>query len=302
MNQPLDSNAATPKRPFVFVGGGLGDVARRFYLSDTYELLGTRTEPLFVLCFSHNPAALDFFRFHPNHKHLMLMDLGHIYMSLIHDPKFDNKKINETLFAMCGFSDADLIARRRDPKPIGRFYAPDSIANSTGHVVVHPFGRGWGDWPHPVNAQIREALRIVPSDVRVFVVCADYFAADGRRKFESFQSDQPNVTVLKNLSAPAVFSLVASSSRFIGNISALAQVAAFEGIPSIVLHPGRCIDFKPPFNDYSRTIWKSGGIAINYDTVAPATLAEILRRFLKDIPNARFQRSAFDDFVITPAF
>ena len=173
MNPLPDSSAPPPKRPFVFVGGGLGDVARRFYLSDTYELLGTRTEPLFVLCFSHNPAALDFFRFHPNHKNLMLMDLGHIYMSFIHDPRFDKKKINETLFAMCGFSDSDLLARRRDPKPIGRFFAPDFIADSNGHVVVHPFGRGWGDWPDSVNDQIREALRALPDETRIFVISAE---------------------------------------------------------------------------------------------------------------------------------
>jgi hypothetical protein len=292
----------TPKRPFVFVGGGLGDVARRFYLSDTYELLKAVTEPISVICYSHNPSALDFFRFHPNHRNLILFDVGHIYTALLRDPLVEKPKINDLLIALCGFQNADLIARRREPKPIGHFFAPDIIAGSRGHVVIHPFGRGWGDWPPGIENCVRSALTVVPASVRVFVICADYIAADGRKKLESFICDQTNVTVLRNLSAPAVFSLVATASRFIGSMSALAQVAAFEAIPSVILHPVRCSDFKSPYSDYSKCIWRSNGTAVPYDSTQPKVISEILKGFLQDTMAEIVMRRDFNDLAPIPEF
>ena len=287
---------------FFHVGGGLGDVARRFYLTDTYERLDSLAKPTFILCFSHNPSAMDFFRFHPNHRNLLLCDLGHVYMALLHDPSFDNRGLNQKLFSLCGFSPADQLAMRREPKPIGHFHAPDSIGNISGHVVIHPFGRGWGDWPPATCELVKTALRAVPEFVRVFVVSADYTAADGRRKVESFSCDLPNVTVLKNLSAPATFSLVASASRFIGNISALAQVAAFERIPSVILHPERCSDFKPPYNDYSRTIWNSNSITAAFDACPLPQLRENLERFLQSPEVMPVMREEFASFAPIPVF
>jgi hypothetical protein len=134
------------------------------------------------------------------------------------------------------------------------------------------------------------------------VVSADYTATDGKRKIESFPCDLPHVTLLKNLSAPATFSLVASASRFIGNMSALAQVAAFEGVPSVILHPARCTDFKPPFNGYSRTIWESNGIAVPHDGCESTVLREALERFLSE-PTARpVMREEFADIARMPDF
>ncbi|MDR3402001.1 MAG: hypothetical protein P4L99_05835 [Chthoniobacter sp.] len=284
----MENNAppirTAPTQHFLFVGGGLGDVARRFYLSDTYELLSTLTEPTSVICFSHNPSARDFFRFHPNHRNIVLFDLGHIYMSFLRDPLIDKRKINQMLFSLCGFADADGLARQREPKPIGLFFAPDALTGVSNHIVVHPFGRAWGNWPRETVELVKAALRTVPPAVQIYVICADYIAADGRVKREGFSSDQANVKVLRNLSAPAVFSLVATASRFIGNLSSLAQVAAFERVPSVIIHPERCSDFKVPYSDYAKTIWKANGINLSYETTESTALTETLNRFFKDSP------------------
>jgi len=282
MKTASTASACSARRAFLFVGGGLGDVARRFYLSDTYDILKDLSEPTSVICYSHNPSALDFFRFHPNHGNLVLIDIGHIYMALLRDRNTDKKTINEKLFAMCGFANADLIAHRREPNPIGFFHAPDAIPNSRGHVVIHPFGRGWGDWPAETMEAVKLALRLVPESVRVFVICADYIGVDGRIKRESFECGQPNVTVLRNLSAPAAFSLVASASRFIGTMSCLSQVASYERIPTIVLHPKRCSDFHSPPSNYALTILNSNGLAVPYDGGDPARLERVVTEFLSD--------------------
>lgn len=277
-------------------------MARRLYLTDTYELLGTFTEPASVLCFSHNPSALDFFRFHPNAQRLVLIDAGHIYMAMFHDRTVDRKDINRRVFAICGFAESDFISRKREPKPIGFFHAPDAIQDSKGHIVIHPFGRGWGNWPEPVCEAVKAALLGVPETVRVFVISATYITADGHRRMESFPCDLPHVTVLQNLSAPAAFSLVASASRFIGTMSALAQVAAFEGIPSLVLHPGRCRDFQPPYSGYSKTIWGGNGIGFPYDSVPPPVLAESIRMFLRDFDRRPAVRDLFADMFTIPDY
>ena len=289
------------QRQFVFVGGGLGDVARRFYLTNTYEGLAVLTEPTFVLSWCHNPAALEFFRFHPNHGNLVLVDLGHIYMDFMRGPKMDGGEVNRRLFALAGLVEKQQLTKSREPRPLGHFHAPDSIA-SDGHVVLHPFGRGWGDWPPETCEAVRTALRAVPSEVRVFVISADYVSADGRTKVESFPCDLPNVTVLKNLSAPAAFTLVATASRFIGTMSALGQVAAFEQVPAIVLHPSRCSDFQPPYNNYSKAIWNGNGIAIPYDAVPATTLAQSLRNFLSEPTRRPVMREEFAPISPVPVF
>jgi len=282
------------QRQFVFVGGGLGDVARRLYQTNTYEVLDDLTEPTFVLCWCHNPSALEFFRFHPNHHHLVLCDLGHIYMDFMRGPKMEGGEVNRRLLALCGLTENQQLTRKREPKPLGHFHAPDVIA-SKGHIVIHPFGRGWGDWPETVCEEVRAALRSVPADVRVFVISADYVATDGRVKKENFHCALPNVTVLKNLSAPAAFTLVATAARFLGNISALAQVAAFENVPSMVLYPPRCSDFVPPFNNYSRTIWNGNGIALSGETMSKTDLRAAVVRFVGQPGTTPIMRNDFRD-------
>lgn len=108
------------------------------------------------------------------------------------------------------------------------------------------------------------------------------------------------VTVLKNRSAPAVFTLVATAARFLGNISALAQVAAFEKIPSIVLHPARCTDFRPPFNNYAKAIWNRNGIAIDYGSMTKAGLEGALVRFISRPATTPIMREAFRDIDPRP--
>lgn len=286
---------------FLFAGaGGLGDVARRFYLTNTYELLAELTEPTFILAVCHNPAALDFFRFHPNHGRLVVCDVGHIYMDLMRD-RVTNAETNRRLIAMCGLLPTDDLTKTRDPKPIGKFHAPDTIA-SQGHVVIHPFARGWGNWPEAVCDVVRAALKAIPPEVQVFVLSADYVSTDGRVKRESFAFDQPNVTVLKNLSAPAAFTLVSTASRFMGTVSALAQVAAFERVPSLVLHPARCTDFIPPYNGYSKSIWNGNGLPLAYDALSSSALEDALVQFLRAPNTAMNVREAFASLGTVPAF
>jgi ADP-heptose:LPS heptosyltransferase len=287
-------------RRYVHVGGGLGDVARRFYLTNTYTVLAEVAEPLWVLCFSHNPAALQFFRHHPNHRKLILIDLGHVYMSLLHDPKFDNRQLNPTLIQLCGLTHEEPITKPREPLPLRAFHAPDPIRCEIPYVVIHPFGRGWGDWPESTQEVVACALRLLPAGVRVYVLAADYIAADGRSKREEFHySDLPNITVLRNLSAPAAFSLVAGASRFIGTCSSLAQVAAFERIASIVLYPHRCSDFTPPYNDYSNTIWRANGVALPYDEIPVDSLRAVLGRFLETAPTLISLQAEFPSLIPT---
>jgi hypothetical protein len=280
-------------RPFVFVGGGLGDVALQFYVSNTYEIIESRTEPLWVVCYSHNPSALEFFRFHPNHRKIVLFDMGHLYMALLRDPSVNRKEINRTIFEACGLIESEQLTKPRELGPIGHFHAPDNLKDARGHIVLHPFGRGWGDWPLAACDSVRMALRAAAPSTRVFVIAADYVSTDGCTKHETFPCELPNVMVLKNLSAPAAFTLVATASRFIGTMSALSQVAAFENVPSIILHPARCSDFKPPFSNYSKAIWRGNGIGIAYDSIAPGMLEKTLEDFLRD-PSARpVMREAF---------
>ncbi len=280
-------------RPFVFVGGGLGDVARRLYLTNTYDILEHGSDPLWVLCFSHNPAALEFFRFHPNHRRIVLLDMGHLYMALQRDRSVDRKEINRTIFSACGLVESEQLTKNRKLQPHGHFHAPDNLKDTRGHIVLHPFGRGWGDWPTATRDAVRAALHAVPPSVPVFVIAADYVSADGRTKRESFPCDLPNVTVLKNLSAPAAFTLVATASRFIGTMSALSQVAAFENTPSIILYPARCSDFQPPFSNYSKCIWQGNGIAVDYDSTPPDVLAKTLADFLQEPATRPEMRAAF---------
>jgi hypothetical protein len=284
--------AALKGRPFLFAGGGLGDVARRFYMTNTYEILESLDSPVSILCLSHNPSATEFFRFHRNSRNLIIVDVGHIYTTLVFDPKFDNRLINPTLIALCGFRDAEQLTKPRDPTPIGRFYAPDAIKGSSGHVVVHPFGRGWGDWPDETVSLLIQALRSVPAGVPIFVLCADYISSEGRIKSESFPLGIPNIRVLRNLSVPAAFSLVASASRFIGTCSSLAQVAAFENVPSLVLHPHRCSDFVHPYSNYGKTILQQNGAGIAYDRVSAEELKTALIAFLEKAPAPMVVREA----------
>lgn len=289
-------------RPFVFVGGGLGDVARRLYVTNSYEVLENRQETIHVCCFSHNPAALEFFRFHPSHRHIVLYDMGHLYMNLLADKSVDRKEINRTIFQQCGLVESEQLTKNHDPKPMRHFYAPDHVKGPGGHIVLHPFARGWKDWPKNICDLVRAALRDVPPTTQVYVISADYVSTDGRTKVESFPCDLPNVRLLKNLSAPAAFTLVATASRFVGTMSALAQVAAFEQVPSMVLHPARCTDFLPPYSNYSKTIWNANGVAIPYDKIAPEPLEESLRQFLADPARPLVMREEFQTIAPFPVF
>jgi hypothetical protein len=246
-----------------------------------------------VACFSHNPSALEFFRFHPNHRRIVLLDMGHLFMALERDRSVEPRERNRAVFKACELVESEQLTKSRPPRSIGHFHAPDNLKNTAGHIVLHPFGRGWGDWPPAACDAVRMALRAAPPSAPVFVIAADYVSTDGRTKHESFPCDLPNVTILKNLSAPAAFTLVATASRFIGTMSALSQVAAFENVPSIILHPSRCGDFKPPYTNYSRTIWQGNGIAIDHDSTAPALLVKTLEDFLRDPGVQPVMREAF---------
>lgn len=224
---------------------------------------------------------MEFFRFHPNASNLILIDASRVFQALCKDKTIDRKKLNLRLFEICGFAPTDFVAQKREPKPIGHFHAPDSV-KSTGHVVIHPFGRAWGQWPQATCDVVRTVLSQMPVPAQVFVISATYITSDGRHMRESFPCNLPNVTVLQNLSAPAAFSLVASASRFIGNLSSLAQVAAFERVPSLILYPERCSDYKPPYSAYAKRVWNANGIGICHETIEPWVLGETLRDFLWD--------------------
>lgn len=282
MNRP--SNTSPPLRDgFLFVGAGLGDVARRFYRTTTYELLNHLETPTPVICYSHNPSALEFFRFHPNHRNIILYDMGHYYMGLMRQGVREAAELNRRVFAVCGYSERDLLAKPRSPLPITCFHAPDTLPDTRGCIVVHPFGRGWGDWPTETCDRVVAALSTLPRSIKIFIIAAHYRSTDGRNKNEEFACALPNARILHNLSAPAAFSLVASASRFIGTMSSLAQVAAFERIPSVVLHPARCRDFGPDVNGYAKSILEADGVNLPYDTTDPAMLTNFLREFL--LPN-----------------
>lgn len=288
-----------PRRPFVFCGAGLGDVARRFYMTNTYTALEEARSTLTIVCFSHNPAATQFFRFHPNHRHLVIADMGHVYLALLQDPKVPRPAINQTIFAMCGLRDAEQITVRREPAPLKRFHAPDHPETGEGYFVLHPFGRGWGDWPPETIAAVVRGLGEVLGQRPVYVVAADHVANDGRRKFEEFPV-VPGVTVLRNLSAPAAFTLVAGAAGFIGSMSALAQVASFEDVPCLVLHPARCRDFGEVLSDYGRTIWERNGASLAFDSCSSDELAGVVARFVAAVGAGAPAASALADLPAMP--
>jgi hypothetical protein len=122
---------------------------------------------------------------------------------------------------------------------------------------------------------------------------------DGRRKTEEFP-DIPGVTVVRNLTAPATFNLVAQASCFIGSMSCLAQVAAFERIPSLVLHPSRCRDFHHPLSDYANTIWDHDGVAVAYDALPVDALTSLIDTFARSSLEGHSARAALRDLIPMP--
>jgi hypothetical protein len=267
-------------KPFVFVAGGLRDVARRFYFTNTYEVLSTASEPTAVLSLARNPSALDFFRHHPNSRNLDILDLAHLNIALRRDGSVDKAKVNEMIFQRCGLDGRNQLTRARKPQPIGHFHSAEKTLAPGGHVLLHPFGRVWGDWPDNIVSMVKRSLRHVPAGVVTYVICADYVACDGLVKHEEFLCHDANVRVLRNLSAPAAFNLVATASRFIGSLSSLSQVAAFENVPSLILHPAECTDFRPPLSGYAQAIWEHNGVSADYDSLPEKKLGELMECFL----------------------
>lgn len=278
-NNPLVANG------FLYVGGGLGDVARRFYHSTTYEVLNSLLVPTPVICYSHNPGALEFFRFHPNCQNLVLFDVGHVYMHLLR-LGMRAGELDLAVFSACGFSEADKIATRRDPQPIRHFHAPDLISPIGNYIVVHPFARGWGDWPKPICETVADAVRSFSNAFKVYVIGSDYITADAFVKRERSFFDSREVIIVKNTSAPSVFTLVAGAKGFIGTMSSLAQVAAFERIPSLILHPKACKAFDDLNNGYGKTIRERQGINLAYDAVNGMELRSTILAHLVTISTA----------------
>jgi ADP-heptose:LPS heptosyltransferase len=267
-------------RKFIHVAGGLGDVARRLYHTTTYEVLDSLTEPILAICCSHNPSSLELFRYHKNSEHLVILDVGHIFRRRMHTERLKPFQALQSLLRQFALSPADQLAKPRVPEPIRRFHAPDLFATKGEYAVIHPSGRGWGDWPPEVKELVGRV--ITQSGLKAYVLCADYIAGDKQRKAETFPTHHANTTVLKNLSAPAAFTLVAGARKFIGTMSSLAQVAALEKVPSVVLYPSRCGDFKDPMSTYAKTILECGGLAFPFDQKPTDELEPELVEFFID--------------------
>ncbi len=270
---------ASTNEKFMLITGGLGDLARKFYLTDAYELLGRLSEPTPIVCASHNPSTLDFFRFHPNRANLVLLDVGHIYADLAKQVAMSADEKRRRLLEICGLPTGDDMTIGRRALPMKYFHCADRMRPAQPYVVVHPFSLGCGNWPSRLQKVVHDAL-IACTQAEVYVISAQYITARGQVKLEAFSSSGRKIRVLQNLSAPAAFSLVASASRFIGNMSSLAQVAAFEKVPSIILYPPRYRGFSSKPNPHSRTILNSNAIARSYNAITFPSLRKTLTTFL----------------------
>lgn len=257
-NISLPSAAFTSKNgspaKVAFFGAGLGDVIRMIYQSKHYKYICEATEPVHVIVASHNPFAIEIFKFHRNAHNFILYDLGHKYEECIQSAVSGTDATN-TLYGFIGASRDNFIHGKSagDFKPV--FDAPDEI-NSKGHIIFQPFagnddGRSFS--PEFIE-KIVSVLR--KQEKTVYILTRSYIRKeiDGKvvhSEENAKQYEEGNIIVLDNLSVPAALNLVKNSSGYIGAWSSMQQIAWFENKPVAVFYQPNNVDVLNRSTDYA---------------------------------------------------
>lgn len=107
--------------PTVVLGGGLGDVIQRCWLTNAYQLTVEATSPVNVVCASANGYVHELFTRHPNWKNLRIYQM----------PKregVDNKEWKEWLFQATGIDPESIKAvKTLNPNPKESVYQNDDF-------------------------------------------------------------------------------------------------------------------------------------------------------------------------------
>jgi hypothetical protein len=223
----------------LYFSAGLGDVIRVIYRTGAYQQLSEATLTTPVIVASHNPFAIEIFRYHRNSRHFLLYDLGHKYSQFFET----GLRGVEIIHAMEAFVGLPLEAGRRLPVVPGYvpiFDAPDEI-DSKRHVVFAPFaGADVRTFPETLINQIIGVLRSL--SVPVFVVSRSYRRTNAKGRVIHHVEDASkyaggNIEVVDNLSVPATLNLVRNASAFVGSWSALLQAAWLENKAVSTFYP-----------------------------------------------------------------
>ncbi len=225
-------------RPVLFCAG-LGDVVKVIYETAAYKHISEATEPVPVICASHNPFSLEIFRYHRNAKNFVLYELGHKYEEFL-NAGLRGEDINRALCQFAGVDHAQVVHGRAGGY-VPLFDAPDDL-DSRGHVVFQPFAGSLEarTFSEAFTSRVLEVLRALPCTV--YLVTRSFtrrskagkliHAGEDARQFEG-----GNVKVLDHLSVPASLNLIKTCSAYVGSWSSLQQAAWFEHKPVAVVYP-----------------------------------------------------------------
>lgn len=249
------SNVSLPSGAFVNKDGspakialfsaGLGDVIRVMYQSNHYKYICEATEPIHVIVASHNPFAMEIFKFHRNAHNFILYDLGHKYEECIRSG-VSGIDVTNTLYGFIGASRANFIHGKCDDtfKPV--FDAQDEI-DSKGHIVFQPYAGS-----HDARTFKPEFIEKIVTVLRkqkktVYILTRSYIRRGISGKVvhseeNAKQYEGGNIVVLDNLSVPASLNLVKNSSAYIGAWSSMQQIAWFENKPVAVFYQPNNVD------------------------------------------------------------
>ena len=225
---------------------GLGDCVRTIYKTRHYQMICEARERVAVLVGSHNPFALEIFRFHRNARNFVLYDVGHMYQAFFED----GLRGPDITKALCEFAGVDYASLPkgdcRDFTPL--FDAPDDVA-STGHIVFQPYAgnANYRTWDDAFIERVLDVLRRQPCPV--FLITRSYIRKSGDGKVIHALEDARrwaggNIQVLEHLSVPASLNLIKSCRAYVGSWSSLHQAAWFENKPVAVFYPPDYVDVR----------------------------------------------------------
>lgn len=273
-----DTNASTMSA--ALFAAGLGDVIRSIYLNASYGVLSAATQPTPIIMASHNPFAIEIFRYHRNAKNFILYDLAHKFEEFFH-AGLRGIDINRALCGFAGVDHAKLIRGNADGH-VPVFDAPDE-AESTGHIVFQPFAGNapYRSLPPELIEKTTQVLRKLP--YQVFIITRSYIRPGAKGKVIHANEDARsleggNITVLDSLTVPATLNLIKTCRAYVGSWSSLQQAAWFENKPVAVFYPENYVDVQKQ-TGYAFGMNRENTFGREYPKVDAAELDAFLRRW-----------------------
>ena len=249
-------------------GAGLGDVIRVIHECGAYRHLSETTTPVPVIVASHNPFAIEIFRFHRNARNFVLYDLGHKYEEFL-SAGLRGTEISRALCEFAGHVYEPMASFGRAEGHVPQFDAPDDIPGE-GHIVFQPFAgnQSYRSLPPDLLEKVVQELRALPWPVHL--VTRSYVrrphdgkaihAVEDARRFHG-----GNITVHEHLSVPATLNLVRRSRAYVGSFSSLTQAAWFENRPVVLLYPpGQKEVTEGPGKGYAFGLLRPDCLAMDY--------------------------------------